>query len=193
MTYTNRTNQLILLFFSCWLITLTIPSVVLSSSSEQPLDIKQLSAEEQPSEKQIVGWIENIKIFPGNLNIRAKLDTGAKHSSLNATNIKKFKRDGDEWVRFSVINKRGVSFDFEEKVIRYTKIKEFAATLQIRPVIRLWFCIGGMMQIAEVNLTDRSHYNYQVLIGRSFLAGRLIIDPEKTFTVKPSCQRIKEK
>jgi len=184
---------MILLFFSCWLITLTIPSVVLSSSSEQPLDIKQLSAEEQPSEKQIVGWIENIKIFPGNLNIRAKLDTGAKHSSLNATNIKKFKRGGDEWVRFTVTNKRGVSFDFEEKVIRYTKIKEFAATLQIRPVIRLWFCIGGMMQIAEVNLTDRSHYNYQVLIGRSFLAGRLIIDPQKTFTVKPSCRRIEEK
>jgi hypothetical protein len=39
------------------------------------------------ADKQTVGWTEIISILPGNLKIKAKLDTGADNSSLNANNI----------------------------------------------------------------------------------------------------------
>ena len=39
------------------------------------------------TDKQIAGWVEYITIFPENLKIKAKLDTGAKNSSLNAVNV----------------------------------------------------------------------------------------------------------
>ena len=40
----------------------------------------------------------------------------------------------------------------------------------------------------EVALADRNHLDYEMLIGRSFLAGNVIVDPSKTFTIEPSCQ-----
>ena len=55
-------------------------------------------------EKHIAGWIERVSIYPGNIKIKAKLDTGAKISSLNAKNLEQFKRNGDTWVRFEVLN-----------------------------------------------------------------------------------------
>lgn len=140
------------------------------------------------SEKQTIGWLEVIRLFPGNLPLRAKMDSGAKYSSLNANRIEKFMRDGTQWVRFSVTNKKGATVHFEEKVIRLSRIKEHTGVLQVRPVIRLWFCIGKSMHPAEVNLVDRSVFNYQLLIGRNFLKSRYMIDPEKTFTVKSSCR-----
>lgn len=177
MKRAGRPIQKVLLFFMCFFILHISPNTV---CSEELM--------EDPPSKQIVGWIENIRVFPGNLPIRAKMDTGAKHSSINASRIERFKRDDVEWVRFSVVNKKGTAATFEEKIVRFSKIKEHKGKLQLRPVIRLWFCLGDRMYATEVNLVDRSFLNYQVLVGRSFLHGRFIVDPEKTFTIKPNCR-----
>ena len=40
----------------------------------------------------------------------------------------------------------------------------------------------------EIALADRSHLDYEMLVGRNFLAGNIIVDPSKTFTVEPSCE-----
>ncbi|MGH8555638.1 MAG: RimK/LysX family protein, partial [Gammaproteobacteria bacterium] len=45
--------------------------------------------------KEVVGWVERIKLYPGEMILKAKIDTGAKHSSVNARNIDEFTRDGD--------------------------------------------------------------------------------------------------
>lgn len=138
--------------------------------------------------KEIIGWLELIHIHPGQLVLRAKMDTGAKTSSLNATRLTEFDKNGEKWVRFTVTDKNGTAVVFEEKIRRYVKIKADNGLLQKRPVIRLWLCIGDRMNAAEVNLADRSHLNYQVLIGRTFLQGKYLIDSQRTFTVKPVCQ-----
>ena len=64
--------------------------------------------------KQIVGRIEKVKICPENILFKAKLDTGADHSSLDAANIVEFERDGEKWVRFKVVNFRGQKRIFEK-------------------------------------------------------------------------------
>lgn len=48
--------------------------------------------------KQVVGWVEYATIYPGNFKIKAKLDTGARNSSLNAVNIVEFERGGEAFV-----------------------------------------------------------------------------------------------
>ena len=141
-----------------------------------------------PPSKQIIGWLELIHIYPGRLAIRAKMDTGAKTASLNATRLVEFEKNGEKWVRFTVTDKKGPPVTFEEKILRYVKIKENNGALQKRPVIRLWLCIGDQTHAAEVNLTDRSFLNYQLLIGRTFLKEKYVIDAERTFTVKPVCR-----
>jgi hypothetical protein len=51
----------------------------------------------------------------------------------------------------------------------------------------LRICVGGISKEVEVSLVDRSNYEHPLLIGRSFLAGDLIVDPGATFSVSPTC------
>ncbi len=142
------------------------------------------------AQKQIVGWIEIVSIYPGNMKIKAKLDTGARNSSLNAKKLIEFERNGERWVRFDLTNWKGRIETFEAKVSRTAKIKQLGQEADSRQVIKLGICIGGTYKEVEVNLEDRSGFNYQMLVGRSFLKGSFIVDPELSFTIKPNCQGV---
>jgi len=144
------------------------------------------------AEKRVVGWIETVSIYPGNMKVKAKLDTGARNSSLNAQNFEQFKRDGANWIRFELKNFKNRLETFEAKVTRTAKIKQLNQKADIRPVIKLGICIGNTYKEVEVNLEDRSGFNYQMLIGRSFLKGSFIIDPDLAFTIKPNCQGVSD-
>ena len=138
--------------------------------------------------KQVAGWVENVSIFPGNLKVKAKLDTGARNSSLNAAHFDAFERGGEKWVRFNLKNWKGRTVSFEAKVLRMATIKQHDAQSLIRPVIQLGICLGSVYKEVEVNLEDRSKFNYQLLIGRSFLKKSFLVDSSATFTLQPSCQ-----
>ncbi len=137
---------------------------------------------------RVAGWIENVSIFPGNLKIKAKLDTGARNSSLNANHIEKFERDGVNWVRFKLKNWKGRTENIEARVIRMATIKQHGDKSMTSPVIRLGICLGNVFKEVEVNLEDRRKFNYQMLIGRSFLQKSILVDSSVTFTVQPDCQ-----
>ena len=139
-------------------------------------------------DKQVVGWIEGVRIYPGNLLVRAKLDTGAKNSSLNAPRIVQFERHGEEWVRFDVTDRQGKRATLERKVHRVAKIKQRGAKAEERLVVRLGICLGGVYREAEVNLTDRTGFNYQMIIGRSYLKEGFLIDSSATFTTESNCK-----
>lgn len=144
-------------------------------------------AKTPPNTRPVVGWIENALIDPGGLLIRAKLDTGARTSSLNAPHYKIFDRDGQHWVRFTVTNREGRSVTFERKLVRHARIKRIMGPPQIRPVVLLTVCISDVRAETEVDLVNREGFNYQMLIGRRFLARRLAIDPSVTLTSHPRC------
>lgn len=139
-------------------------------------------------ERQTVGWVEKAIVFPGNLQLKVKLDTGALNSSLNASQIEEFVRNDEKWVRFSVTNWQNLTATLEKKLIRTARIKEHDRASNQRPVIQLGICLANVFKEVEVNLVDRSNFKYQMLIGRSFLQGSFVIDPARTFTVKPQCQ-----
>ncbi len=132
-------------------------------------------------DRMVVGWVEKVMICPGNLVLHAKLDTGARHSSLNAQNMKLFKRQGKAWVRFDVVNRSGQRETFEKPVVRTAKIKDHIRPADRRPVIQLGICLGDYYKEIEVNLTDRSEFKYQLLIGRSFMAEHFWVDPSTKY------------
>lgn len=148
-------------------------------------------AEDAPPMKnlQVAGWVENVSIFPGNMKIKAKLDTGARNSSLNARNLEEFDRDGDKWVRFKLKNWKGRTENFEARIIRTATIKQHETDSVTRPVIHLGICLGNVYKEVEVNLQDRSKFNYQMLIGRSYLKNSFLVDVSTTYTIEPHCQR----
>lgn len=138
---------------------------------------------------RVAGWIERVSIFPGNLKIKAKLDTGAKHSSLNAKHIEEFERDGAKWVRFDLTSWKGRVESIETRVIRTAKIKQHDRKSVMRPVIHLGICLGTIYKEVEVNLEDRSKFNYQMPIGRSYLKDSFLVDASTIFTLEPACQK----
>ena len=51
----------------------------------------------------------------------------------------------------------------------------------------LGVCLGSVQRTVEVNVVDRSGFDYPVLIGRSFLAGIFVVDPGERFLLTPDC------
>jgi len=139
--------------------------------------------------KEVVGWVENAKVYPGGIQIKSKIDTGAKTSSLNCQCITPIKRDGEEWVSFSVKNYKGEITMIEKPVLRIAKIRRFFGKSQERYVVKLGICLGTIYREEEVTLVDRSGFNYQLLIGRNFTHNDFLVDPGKTFTTDPSCKK----
>ena len=130
--------------------------------------------------------------------LKAKMDTGALTASLSAKDIETFTRDGDEWVRFRLATKGASNKVYEHKVARISKIKtrseeddddNESVEPTKRPVVDLELCLGNVKRTVEVNLTDRSNFNYPLLIGakalREFGAA---VNPARRFTAdKPDC------
>ena len=137
--------------------------------------------------KEVVGWVEKVKIYPGDLLVKAKIDSGAKTSSLNCKCFNFFQRDGKQWVKFTVVNYQGEVTQLEQPVVRIANIKRHFGEKQERPVVKLGLCLANTYKETEFTLIDRSGLNYQVLVGRQFLEEDFLIDPGATFIRKPQC------
>lgn len=141
--------------------------------------------EKNSHEKQVMGWLETIFLQPGNLKVTAKLDTGAKTSSVHASKIEHFSKADNPWVRFTFSpDKDSDSIRIERPLIRTAIIKERLSGSSKRDVVTLTFCKNGKDYETEFTLNDRSNFNYPVLLGRSFLAGNVLVDSSATFNIK---------
>ena len=138
----------------------------------------------------VVGLVEKVRLHPGGLVVHAKIDTGADVTSLNANNLKIRKRDGKTFVRFSVTNRDGLSQNFERRIRRTARIKRHEAKSIRRPVVVMGLCFGKLYREVEVNLAQRSKFKFQMLIGRNYLAGNMLVDASKTYTVEPKCSKV---
>lgn len=137
-----------------------------------------------------VGWIEKARIAGVDREIKAKLDTGATTTSINAEILEKPDEDSESggMIKFRFTNGEGVKQDFELPIVRWVRIESRKADYIKRPVVRMKLCVAGQWIEEEVNLAERDDFNYPVLIGRNMLKkGNLAVDSSKTFTADPSC------
>jgi hypothetical protein len=139
------------------------------------------------AEKLELGWVEKAHLLPENLVLDAVLDTGANSTSIDATNISRFERDGRPWIRFSVSDRKGITATFERPVVRAVRIKKSDIDATTRPVVMLAICLAGRFREEAVNLTNRSKLRYPLLIGRAAMAGRFLVNPSRKFTSSPDC------
>lgn len=149
------------------------------------------------TEKTTYGLNEYVMVEDIHVEIAAKLDTGAKTASLSARDIERFKRDGESWVRFYLAMDDVHLHPIEKPLARISKIKRRSGDVDpdesksytARPVIELELCMGKALQSVEVNLTDRSSFQYPLLIGSEALKGfSAMVDPSLKFAAgKPDC------
>ncbi|GAA0794549.1 ATP-dependent zinc protease family protein [Marinobacterium sediminicola] len=128
--------------------------------------------------KLVVGEVEKIYLALPGLMLDARIDSGATTSSLHASNILRFERDGRNWVRFDIQNPQsGERITLERELSRNANIiQSNTEDAERRPVVELPFVIGNHRQSAEFTLSDRSHLTYPMLIGRNVLRDVMLID-----------------
>ncbi len=121
-------------------------------------------------------WLPNLQ-----LALPARIDTGAETASLDARNIELFERNGRRWVRFEIVHPQsGDLLPVERKLKRMVAIVQSnTAESERRPVIVMGITIGDIAQTAEFTLSNRSHLDYQVLVGRNILKDVMIVDVSK--------------
>ena len=138
--------------------------------------------------KSIIGWIEPVRVMPANIPVVAKIDTGADHSSINARDPETFRRNGQDWIRFGLTDVNGKNHTIELPVLRYTRIKRRGVEPQKRVVVELGICLDKQLRYIDVNLANRTDYNYKMLIGRSFLKGLFVVDADIMNVTSPDCR-----
>ncbi len=136
--------------------------------------------------KVIVGEVENFFLAGPGLIYKARIDSGAETSSIDARNITRFERDGSNWVRFDVPVPGAKDFvTLEKEISRRVKVIQASADgAERRVVVELQFSIGDHQQVAEFTLSDRSNLTYQALVGRNVLRDVMLIDVGKEYVTE---------
>jgi hypothetical protein len=134
-----------------------------------------------------LGWAEHVLVLPEMLELKAKLDTGAETTSIDASQITRFEQSGRPWVRFSIRNRHGSAAVLERPVIRTVKVKRSDLDGLNRPVVMLALCLGGVFREESVTLSNRSKLRYPLLIGRSAMRGRFMVDSARKYTSDQDC------
>lgn len=112
--------------------------------------------------------------------IKARVDSGAKTSSLHAVNIQPFSRNGEPWVTFEVHplqDNRKVMVHCEAQVIDQRVIKSSNGDREKRIVIRVPLHLAEQTWDVELTLTNRDSMGYRMLLGREAMHGRVLVDP----------------
>ncbi len=116
--------------------------------------------------------------------IKARIDSGAKTSSIHAFNIQNFRRNGESWVSFEVLplqNNRRTSVRCECPVVAKRSIKSSSGTSESRFVISTSIKMDGEIWAIEVTLANRDSMGYRMLLGREAMKGKLLVDPSESF------------
>ena len=118
----------------------------------------------------------------GMVGLRAKIDTGASTSTLHASDIVPFERDGARWVRFTahlgtLVQRRHANC--EAPLVTVKTIKSSNGQAQSRYVIRSLLALGDRSWPVEFTLACRKSMRYRLLLGsRALIDGQLVVNPE---------------
>jgi len=150
-----------------------------------------------PQRPPVLGWKEYVSLPEWGLDLRAKLDTGARSSALHVTELTELGAHVDPdtgqplpVVRFDVVlgtKRRPVHHEVEAPIIGHRRVRDTGARAEVRPVVRTRIVCGPVDVEADITLTDRSGMNFRMLLGRLTMEGRCLVDPAHGYvaTTKP--------
>jgi hypothetical protein len=137
------------------------------------------------SARGCVGWREWVTLPDLKLPfIEAKIDTGARSSSLDATVVEAFRRKRQSWVRFVVFSDIDLSSAgsiVEAKLIGYRDVRSSNGITQSRPVIETSIRLALDTWMIELTLTSRRSMGFRLLLGRSAIENRYLVDASKSY------------
>ena len=134
---------------------------------------------------KLIGWREWVGLPDlGVQMVKAKIDTGARSSALHAIHIKRFRRRGRDMVKFDVHplqrNTRG-TVPVEAELLDERRVRSSSGHVEVRPVVLIAVKIRGRQWLSEFTLTSRDEMGFRLLLGRSAIRRRFVVDPGRSF------------
>jgi hypothetical protein len=133
----------------------------------------------------IVGWREWVALPDlGVVAVKAKIDTGARSSSLHAYDVETFRKDGIEFARFGVCpiqRTREGAVTAVSPVLEHRRVKSSSGHVQLRPVILTNLELLGRRWEIEVTLASRDRMGFRLLLGREAIRNRLVVDAGRSY------------
>lgn len=144
--------------------------------------------EKSQKKKKIIGWRECFGLEELGLPVvKAKIDTGAKTSSLHAFNIQNFQKDGEEFVSFDIHplqQNRKIKRKCEAKVVDKRVVSDSGGNREKRFVIISKVKVCNKTFPIEITLANRTTMEYRMLLGREAIKKmRFVVDISKSFTL----------
>lgn len=137
------------------------------------------------SEQRLIGWREWLCLPEfGIEHIKAKIDTGARTSALHAFAVEPYRRRGVQRVRFGVhpLQRRSdLVAECDAEVIDHRWVSDSGGHREQRYVIASEVQLGGVAWTIELTLTDRETMLFRMLLGRTALARRFVVDPSRSY------------
>ncbi|MDO6603997.1 SSU ribosomal protein S6P modification protein [Arenibacter palladensis] len=118
--------------------------------------------------------------------IKARVDSGAKTSSIQANNIKVYTKGAHEWVKFEVNplqDNRGINIDCKARLVDRRTVKSSSGISEERFVIKTPVRVGNHTFDIELTLANRDTMEYRMLLGREALNERFVVNPAVSFNL----------
>lgn len=142
------------------------------------------------TERPVVGWREWVALPELGIDrIKAKVDTGARTSSLHAFGLERFERDGRPMVRFEahpLQRDASVTVPVEVELVDRRKVRSSTGTQTLRPVIETDLRLMEERWPIEITLIRRDLMGFRLLLGRQALRRRVLVDPGRSFLTDES-------
>lgn len=132
-----------------------------------------------------IGWREWVALPElGIKKIKAKVDTGARTSSIHAHDIEIVKEGHARWVSFKIYSthkSKKSSLSAHSKLVDLRRVKSSSGHVSLRPVIKTEIILGKQTWTIEVTLINRDMMGFQMLLGREAIKKKFFVDPDKSF------------
>lgn len=129
----------------------------------------------------IIGWKEYVDLPElGIRRLKAKIDTGARTSSLHVSSLVVLAEheDGSSDVEIRVpLDRRGSREAVARtRVLRRIRVTDSGGHAEIRPLIEAEVVLGPVRRRILLTLTDRQGMLFRMILGRKALEGVCLID-----------------
>ncbi len=134
---------------------------------------------------EVIGWREWVGLPDLKVKaIKAKVDTGARSSSLHVTKLKTFEREGRTWVSFTVlpVQRKGLkAVEAEAEVLEFRSVRSSSGKADQRPVIKTRVRLLGKVWRVEMTLANRDEMGFRMLLGREAFRRRFLVDAGSSY------------
>lgn len=137
------------------------------------------------SDLPIIGWREWVGLPDLGIKlIKAKVDTGARSSSIHASELEEFERNGATWIRFKVCPIQRSSANViraAAKVLEHRSVRSSSGKATLRPVIVTNVELLGFSWAVELTLANRDEMGFRMLLGREAFRHRFLVDGGRSY------------